>query len=522
MSSTILIPNNQPEQPKVPYWLLTVVIACLIPLVTNVLLPMLGIQTLSQRLGPTTLPTVICAILGGLLYLQYLRLCMKHPLVLAIYSGSLIWPVQYLGLALETVGIIFPIRVMHFGLLVIPAMLMLLQNFKYLNRNYPYFKFIVLFISLFSLYFLFYNYNFVEPVIALRSGASISSVKLHDVFYSFVGMTYVACAFRQAKTAEERFKLFRLINLCIIIFILIQAVATIIGYPFSQLTTVLEGFKRSTGFTYHPNEFAKVEGLWLLYFIGIYYYYGQLENKALIKDRLLIGVSVVINILAFLLSMSKNSFGSFGVGCVIFFGLSLFDAKLRSKILMPILFLAGLLLLAVIGYQVFSGSDLMATLSDRFNDTRSLEWRYSVWGFLLGNMDQHSIWIGHGLTSSNIELYRFLFDPSKESKGQSIFVHNAFINFLYDMGISGLCIFSGFIVTAYQSFMIYLRTHNALFLAMVSMTVFSLISSCVDECITEINVSLLFWFLITLAFSNFLKEQEVSKPVSNSMNASLN
>ena len=154
MSSTILIPNNQPEQPKVPYWLLTVVIACLIPLVTNVLLPMLGIQTLSQRLGPTTLPTVICAILGGLLYLQYLRLCMKHPLVLAIYSGSLIWPVQYLGLALETVGIIFPIRVMHFGLLVIPAMLMLLQNFKYLNRNYPYFKFIVLFISLFSLYFL--------------------------------------------------------------------------------------------------------------------------------------------------------------------------------------------------------------------------------------------------------------------------------------------------------------------------------------------------------------------------------
>lgn len=497
-------------KPQLPAWLITIIVACLIPLVTNVLLPMLGMNAIAERIGPATLPTLMVIAFGGLLYVQYVRFTMRHPLILAIYVGTFIWPVLYLAAAFEGVGVIFPARVMHIGLLLVPAGVLLVQNFNYLNKNYVYFKYILLFFLIFLTYFFVNNLNFVEPVIALRSGASISQVKLHDYFYSFVGIVFLACAFKNVKTPEENFKLFRKVNLYLVIFTLIHCLLTIFGYPFGLFTMVVEGFKRSIGFSYHPNELAKTLGLLLIYFIGLYYYYFRTENKALLKDRLLIGITIVSVILAFLLTLSKNAFLSFAIAIVLFYGLSLFDAKLRSKVLQPVIIFGILMLVLLTGYQIYTGNDLMSTVTDRFNDTRSLEWRYSVWGYLLGNMDGNSVWFGHGLTSSNMELYRFLFDTSKKSSGQSIFVHNAFIGFLYDMGLCGLLVFAGFVSANLHSLKEYLRTREPLFLTVITMTFFIVICSMMDECITELNASLVCWFLVTLAYSHIARPPSVT------------
>jgi len=325
----------------------------------------------------------------------------------------------------------------------------------------------------------------------------------------------VACTFKQAKAPEERFKLFRLINFYLAIFALVQSACTLVGYPFSLFTAVVEGFKRATGFNFHPNEYAKTAGILIIYFIGVFYSYCRNGSKTLLKDRMLIGIVIIVNILGFLLSLSKNAFGSAGLCCVLFFGLSLFDIKIQKKILLPIIVFCVLLIMIITGYQVYTGNDIFATVTDRFNDTRSLQWRYSVWGYLLGHMDQDTIWFGHGLTAANAELYRFLFDTTRETKGQSIFVHNAFINFLYDMGIFGMLIFTGFFAAIFNGFKRYFQTREPLFLTVVCLCVFTLVCAITDECITELNASLSCWFLITLIYALFLNTAGEDGQISN-------
>ncbi len=504
--------NNQPEQPKVPYWLLTVVIACLIPLVTNVLLPMLGIQTLSQRLGPTTIPTILSILLGGLLYVQYLKYSFKNPLVLALYSAVFIRLLFYAALVMEALGKHFPVRIIHMVILVFPASLLLIKNFKYLYNKYNYFKYLVAFFVIYLLFFIFYNYNFVEPGVAITSNTSISQGKLNDYFYTFVGLTLVSCSFQKVSTLDGKFKLFQTFNLFLILFGLIHGLITLFGFPLNQFTMVLEGFRRATGLYSHPNEYAKSQGLLLIYYIGLYYSYIKLNKPELFKYKILLIATVITNLLGFMLSMSKNSFASFGLALSIFLAISLFDPKIRSKVLTPVAIFVAFLTLILVGYQLYSGQDLLATLTDRFNDNRSLEWRYSVWGYLLANIDKNTVWFGHGLTSSNIELYRFLFNTSKQSSEQSIFVHNAVISFLYDMGIWGMLVFSGFIVAAYSGIKTYLRSHEPMMLTIASLAIFIVVCSLVDECITFMDSSLLFWLLVTIIYSYFVAPFVKDKP----------
>jgi len=229
-------------------------------------------------------------------------------------------------------------------------------------------------------------------------------------------------------------------------------------------------------------------------------------DQKLLKDRILLGVTVILNILAFLLSMSKNSMASFAIVSTLFFAISLFDYKLRSRIMLPVIVIIALIIASVIGYQAYTGNSVLTTITDRVNDTRSLEWRYSVWGYLMGNMDTHSIFLGHGLTSSNMELYRFLFNTDKQSHEQSIFVHNAFIGFLYEMGLLGILIFSGFLAALFHSFKTYLSTKQPLRLTVVCLSIFTFICVLSDECITDLNLCLLVWFLITMIYSLFLKD----------------
>jgi hypothetical protein len=502
--SSTLMHTEKPNLPKIPYWLITTVIACLIPLVTNVLLPFFGISVFEQRLGATTLPTLITLALGGMLYVQYLRFSLKNPLVLAIYSAVFIRLMFYAALVMETSGKHLPARIIHMGLLVVPTVLLLFKNFTYLNKNYHYFKYLVVFYIVFLLYFFFFNYNFVEPGVSITTNTSISQGKLNDYFYTFVGLVLVSCSFQKISSLGDKFKLFQTFNLYIILFGLVHGILTLLGFPLDLFTMVLEGFRRAMGLYSHPNEYAKSQGLLLIYYIGLYYSYIRANKPELLKYRMLLIVTIISNILAFMLSMSKNSFASFGLAMGVFFVMSLADSKIRSKILMPVVIFASLLVMILIGYQVYTGHDLMATLTDRFNDNRSLEWRYSVWGYLIANINKTTVWFGHGLTASNLELYRFLFNTSKQSSEQSIFVHNALISFVYDMGIFGLLVFAGFIAAAYQGIKTYLRTHEPMMLTVTCLAIFIVVCSLVDECITFMDTSLLFWLLVTLIYSYYV------------------
>ena len=503
--------KQKQEKSSLIYWLMTILLPCLLPVLTNVLLPAMGINVIKHRVDASTIPLIISLGFGILLYTRYLKFTLKHPVVPALYCVLLIQLVHYFfNLFSVKTGHSLPLKQLTALVVIIPTVVLLFKNFRYINEKYNYFKYLVTFFSLFLGYYFLFNLNFIDPTISLVSVSSISQTKLYDYFFTFVGLVLVAVSFRQARTAEAKNKLFNLFNLALITFGLLHGIATLIGFPLDIFTMVLEGFRRSTGLYLHPNEFGKIQGLLLIYYIGLFYHHNNDTAGLGGKLRPFLGVTIVINILTFLLSMSKSSFAGFGVACVLFFGLSLFDRKIRGKVLLPLILFGGFLVLTLWGYQAYSGHDLIFTITDRFNDTRSLRWRYSVWGYLLGNITSSSLWIGHGLTASNMELYRFLYNTNKQSIEQSIFVHNAFINFLYDMGISGMLIFSGFIAAGLHSMRCYFQRREPLVLSVVGLTLFLLMGSMMDECITSLNDCLVFWLLTTLIYSRFLIQPELS------------
>ncbi len=507
MFNAVVHTQKQHEKASLKYWLMTLLLPCLIPVFTNVVLPACGIQVFKHRVGASTIPLLITLGFGFFLYTRYLKLVLKHPVIPALYCVLLIQLMHYLVslIALKS-GHSLPLKPLTTLLVVTPTVLLLYKNFQYINEKYNYFKYLVSFFSLFLAYYFLFNLNFIDPTVSLVSASSISQTKIYDYFFTFVGVGLIAACFRPAQSPEARIKLFNLFNIALITFGLLHGIATLIGFPLDIFTMVLEGFRRSTGLYSHPNEFGKVQGLLLIYYIGLFYQQSNDTEGLGTKIRPVLGLTIVVNILTFLLSMSKNSFVGFGAACVLFFGLSLFDRKIRGKIALPLLLFFSFLILTLWGYQAYTGQDLVSTINDRFNDTRSLRWRYSVWGYLLGNITSSSIWLGHGLTASNMELYRFLFNTNKQSSEQSIFVHNAFINFLYDMGISGMLIFSGFLAAGIHSLKSYFQRREPLVLSVVGLTLFLLIGSMMDECITSLNDCLVFWLLTTLIYSRFLTQ----------------
>lgn len=497
-------PQESPDKQAWPLFLLLGVLGIVLPLITNYWLPSLKIFVFSDILTPESLCWAGFLLLGGIVYIAYFQFIIQRPAWLVVYSTVLIRPVMLLAQTIEKTGHHFPLRAIQTPLLVLPAALLFLTYLPGLSVHYRYFKYIIIFIAIYALYYLFFNYNFVDPTVAKVTGISISKGNITDYLFGFTSLIITGSMFLKAKTTEERFRLFELINRLLIIETIVESSLAIAGYPLGLFTMKVEGFRRTVGFLNHPNEFAKSEGLLLIYFIGLYYYY--LKNKGGLSTRLtklLLGVAIVLNTLSFLLSLSKNSFAGFAIACLIYLIPALLDENLRKRLIVPLIAVGGLLMLALGSYQAASGGKgIMTLITERFNDTRSLEWRTRVWSYLLANVNMRSIWTGHGLTTCNMEMYRFQYNAALPSEQQSIYVHNAFIQFIYDMGLSGLLIFSGIFSATFTAIRRYLSGINSpLYLTVGALSVFVIIGSLTDECITEMHMNMMYWFMITMIFS---------------------
>jgi hypothetical protein len=493
-----------PENASKPLsgWLLLFLVGIALPLLTNALLPFWGVDGLANLLTPENVCVLGFLGVAAAIYWAYFQFVVSRPIYLVVYSMVFMQIAFFLAALLDSTGRHVPIRAIHVPVLVLPAVYLLIRNFSKLWANYSYFRWILLFLGIYSLYYLLFNYNFVDPTVAKTTGISISKGNLTDYLYGFVILILTACTFIRTKTVEQRTDLFDRINKILIISALIGAVSVLACYPTGLLTMKVEGFRRAVGFLPHPNEYGKMEGFLLIYFIGLYYHYAR---QALVKTRGLPGlllVTIALNLLSFVLSLSKNAFVGFGLACAIYLVFALLDPKLRGKMLVQLSVLAGLIAIALLGYQAASGKDMLTLLTDRFNDTRSLDWRTRVWGYLVSNIDAHSLWWGHGLTASNMEMYRFQYKNSMASDLQSIYVHNAVIQFLYDMGLWGLLIYGGIVSAVTTAFeRLFKGSASPLYLMILGLSVFLVAGSVSDECITDLYTNIMYWFMLTMIFS---------------------
>jgi|GEM_PF-2534869 len=495
--------RNHAEEQALPSFLWFAFLGIALPLLTHCFLPSIQVFTFSEILTPEAICRLGLLLLGGAAYIAYFQFVIRRPVWLVIYSAVLIRFSILLAQTVEKTGHHFPLRAIQTPLLVLPAIVLFVIYFPKLYTNYRYFKWIILFIALYIFYYIFFNYNFIDPSVAKVTGVSLSKGNLTDYLFGFTSFILTGGMFLKAKTTEERIRLFELINHLLIIEAIVESVLAIAGYPLGLFTMKVEGFRRTTGFLTHPNEFGKSEGLLLIYFIGLYYHYLHKGGLSVGRIKLLLGLAIVVKMFSFLLSLSKNSFVGFALACLVYLIAALFDEKLRRRLILPLMITGSLLLVALASYQVASGGKgLMTLLAERFSDTRSLEWRTKAWGYLLSNLNMRSIWTGHGLTASNMEMYRFQYNAAISSEQQSIYVHNAFIQFMYDMGLFGMLIFSGILSAAYMAIRRYLSGANSpLYITVIALSVFVLVGALTDECITEIHMNMMYWFMVTMIFS---------------------
>jgi len=474
----------------------------LIPLIGTGLFPYFGVFTGADFLTPEFVCILGLLILGLVAYLAYFRFAVIHPFWLVLYGAVFMRTMSLISENIDKTGQHFPLRTIQFPLLILPAIFLMIKNFPKLYERYSYFKYVLLFIIFHVLYYLFFNYNFVDPSMNGTTGISISKGEMVDYLYGFTMLVLTGSMFIHAKSQQERLKLFDILNRILIIESIVESIAIIAGYPFGLFTMKIEGFRRSAGFLTHPNEYGKSEGLLLIYLIGLYYYYIKKPFKKMPWTRILLVLAIVVNFLGFLLSLSKNSFFSFGAACSLYFLLALFDPDLRKKLALPILLTVGFIALALLGYQAVSDKDIMALITERFQDTRSFQWRMQVWEYLLSNINRDTILFGHGLTACNMELYRFQYNNAIASEKQSVYVHNGLIQYLYDMGLFGLTIFSGIIASLVAGIRRFISSrYSPLFVTVIGLSLFVLICTFTDESTTELNMNIPYWFMLTMIFS---------------------
>mgnify|MGYP003940913479 CR=1 FL=1 len=224
----------------------------------------------------------------------------------------------------------------------------------------------------------------------------------------------VLCGLREMQAGRGE-GLFRGVNLFMIANSLIAVFQRVSGIGM----TLIEGLPRVGGLVGHPNCLAFVNVLYLPF--GIYQAM-QATNR---KERWFWLAGVGISAVALLLTLCKNVIFTWVLQLMCLFLFLPNRLKLRVG-------LSALVLSAV-----FLGADAVLHLgfidqfNERLNNSDSMVWRFKIWGHLLDSIDAPGLLLGNGVHSARALIHMI------DSRG-SDYVHNAYLQLLFDYGLSGL------------------------------------------------------------------------------------
>jgi len=138
----------------------------------------------------------------------------------------------------------------------------------------------------------------------------------------------------------------------------------------------------------------------------------------------------------------------------------------------------------------------------------SVNWRTQVWGFLLSNIHEGSILLGHGFTAANAWIFMVSYND-KTNATPLMQVHNGYIGLLYDLGILGYAIFFSVISLVFQSvkklFKAMGTQHRALWVSVIGLSAYYLLVCAADEMVYMFDAALQFWLLSALTFTMGLR-----------------
>jgi O-antigen ligase len=482
-----------------PAWLLTP-LALLVPVIGYLGLPMLGIHAFGQLFELKKLLLIATGLIGGALWLGWMRAVLPRPQWLVGFI-LLAWPpVDALNnWVMDAIGLNVHLRPLLLLTIGAPALWLLVKNARLLWDAIPWFRWYVAFFLWLTLYFVFNNANAMDTRLAGETSffeGSVSVIQYTAYFYGLLAMAVAALAMLRLRNYR---RLFDSLNAALLAISALEALLTVAGYPFGLFSMPLDGFTRALGIFTHPNPFAHHMGVLVIYLLGLLCYY-QGERRGRVPGWLLLG-GLGLNFVAFLLGLSKTALAAFACCSVLLLLMNLAVPAVRRAVPKLLLILLVLAPIGVFGFEALSGQSFFGLLEARIDQTQSLDWRTLIWQELLADFSPLSVLFGHGFTAANATVFQLSFHDAHDAQ-PLMMVHNAYIALLYDLGLPGYLMFA-----AIGALMVYavrgwlkaaspaLRTGYAMLLALA---LYFLFACGFDEMSYMFDAPMLFWALTGL------------------------
>lgn len=511
-------PSAEKTAPTNRFWLigLFLLLAGLaIPVLGYVILPAMGWGQFAQMFHLNRLLLLFGAVIGGALYLWYLRLVIPRPQLILGFV-LLLWPiVVFLNGLLLDVGINLRLRPLLLLLIALPGLWLTVWHGRLLWHAIPWFKYYLIFFLWMTLYTFIHNAQAIDP--RLSGGGSgdglVSVVQLTSYFYCLVAIVVSAVVGLKARSING---LFDKLNAALLMVSGLEALLTIAGYPFGLFTLFLDGFTRAVGIFSHPNPFAHHQGVLLLYLFGLLFFY-QGERRSRMSLLLLLS-ALGLNVIAFLLGLSKTALAAFSLCALLMLTLNLAVPSVRRALVG--LGIAGIVLvpLGLFGFEMLSGNNFFTLLESRLDDNTSMNWRSEIWNSLLADLDLEMLLTGHGFTAANLTVYQLSFNDAHNAQ-PLMMVHNAYIALLYDFGLMGYTMFLSCLSLIWQAVRHWLsavkphlRTEHSIILAL---SLYFLLVCGFDEMSYMFDAPVLYWALSTLLFCVAWRERQAVEAASS-------
>ncbi len=492
-------------------WVLVILLGVLLPVICYCLLPSLGVEVFQENLTLNHFALVLSAIIGCLLYVRYFQIVLTCPEIL-MFAVLVAWPLiecgnQYL---MQLAGINIHFRLFVTLLLVLPACCYFILSSKVLVRVLPYLNMYLVFYACLFAYTLFYNAHAVDPRWAQEgswSGGGIDTVQATAYLNCLVSMVVCAVAILRHPNVTHLFDRF---NRLFLVVTALTSLVAIVGYPFGFLSMMLDGFNRSFGIFTQPNPFAHHLGIVLLYSLGLYCYY-QGSRRIRIPTWLIV-CSLVLNLLAFLLALSKTAIALL-LGCgFLLFALNLSSPAVRRVFVRLVLALLVMVPVGLVLFQIITERSFLELIQARLEQKESMNWRLQIWQDLLGSIDPINTLFGHGFTSANTLVYQMSYNDRKNAQPLML-VHNGYIALFYDMGVLGLTLFISAFMLMGQALKRYweaaYQQSRPLLTTVIVLTIYFLVACGFDEMTYMFDAPIQFWCLSTILTCVAIREAGV-------------
>ncbi len=476
---------SQPQNQGLVY-IAVIVVTAVFGLVIYQWLPQFNIDKPANMLSLNRLYLLLGLIIGGTVYGRYIQYLKTKPFILLIIFLFGLPLISYLNSTLIKIGFNFRWNQLSALFLWTPTFFFIVPAIKTAFKRVPFFPYLLFFCGLFLIYFFFFNAHAIVVHNTLTASGGYRTLdmdKAYNIFMVFFGLLSITYAVFSIK---NRLQLFHKLNTILAWVVITTSVVVIMGYPFSFLTEVIEGFRRS-GFIYsHPNQLGHNLGFMLIYLLGMKFYY---VNNSAVSNKVL-NIALGLGGLALLLTFSKTAIAATAMCLILLFLVYSALISFNKKALLDISMAASGMLLLLFLMQVFGIFDVFEILQSRINDSSSLLWRFRQWESLLHDFNRWTdVVFGHGLTASSAKIFQLKFSDSMNPTGDAVVVvgiHNGYLDTFYDFGLLGLVWVFGLIYSFFINIRLFVneqitKDKKIVLLSANCMIIYALIGCFFDE-----------------------------------------